>query len=464
MRNTWGALLAAGSLVVAPVAAAAQTTQVPAMSLHDALTYARAHQPSLRAAQARLAAARAATFVPRSEWLPQLGAAAELIGGTMNNTTASFVGVRTLDIPRIGATRVDPNAGWSEAYPSTLVGLGLRQQLFDFGRIAAQSALYDIDVELSRERADFEQLEVTLAVERTYYAVLAAKAVRTATEEAYQRARIRHDTVQAAVRGGMRAPIDLTRTDADLTRFDVERTRAQGAIDAAQAVFAAAVGSPELVLDAVPEAPAASENEALPPLGQALKEAQERDPAVRMAMAKLRQQHANTRAITMQLVPNLMLSASITGRSGGASSTSGPSGASGWLPETPNWDIAVVFTAPVFDGTVLAKRRVSQAQEEVARAEIDVLTRNQQAQIQRAYGIYTVAHATLRSLQAAAEAAQRNYDQANARFRAGLSNVVELADAESLRTDAEIQLAVGTFEVAQARASFNRAIAEGISR
>lgn len=440
------------------------------MSLSAALEYARAHQPSLRAAQARLAAARAATFIPRSEWLPQLGAAAELVGGTMNNSTASFVGVRTLDIARVGASRIDPNAGPGDAYPSTLVGIGLRQQLFDFGRIAAQSALYDIDVELSRHRADFEQLEVTLAVERTYYSVLAAKAVRTATEEAYERARVRHDTVQASVRSGMRAPIDLTRVDADLTRFDVDRTRAQGAIDAAQAVFAAAVGTPELLLDATPEAtPApgaegASEAAALPPLGQALQDAQQRDPAVRMALARLRQQQATTRAVTMQLVPNLALSASLTGRAGGAPGTSGPSGVSGWLPEIPNWDVAVVFTAPLFDGMVLARRRASQAQEEVARAEVDVLTRQQQAAIQRAYGIYSVAHATLRSLKAATEAARRNYDQANARFRAGLSNVVELADAESLRTDAEIQLAVGTFEVAQARASFNRAIAEGASK
>ena len=44
--------------------------------------------------------------------------------------------------------------------------------------------------------------------------------------------------------------------------------------------------------------------------------------------------------------------------------------------------------------------------------------------------------------------------------KAGLGTGVELADAETLRTDAEIQFALGRFEVARARAALGRAIAE----
>jgi outer membrane protein len=39
---------------------------------------------------------------------------------------------------------------------------------------------------------------------------------------------------------------------------------------------------------------------------------------------------------------------------------------------------------------------------------------------------------------------------------------VELADAEAVRTDAEIQLALGEFDLERARAAFGRAIAEGL--
>jgi outer membrane protein TolC len=60
------------------------------------------------------------------------------------------------------------------------------------------------------------------------------------------------------------------------------------------------------------------------------------------------------------------------------------------------------------------------------------------------------------------EAARANYDQADARFKSGLGTSVELADAEALRTEADIQLALGQFDLARARAAFGRAIAEGL--
>ncbi len=63
-------------------------------------------------------------------------------------------------------------------------------------------------------------------------------------------------------------------------------------------------------------------------------------------------------------------------------------------------------------------------------------------------------------LRSEVEASAANYEQANARFQLGMGNAVELADAEALKADSEIQLAVGTFELARARAELGRVIAE----
>ena len=60
----------------------------------------------------------------------------------------------------------------------------------------------------------------------------------------------------------------------------------------------------------------------------------------------------------------------------------------------------------------------------------------------------------------AVDAATANLDQANARFGKGLGTAVELADAEALLTDSQIQLAVGRFQRARARARLARVIAE----
>ena len=84
-----------------PESALAASGQLPAMTLSEALAYARQYQPTLRAAQARLEAARRAVTVVRSEWLPQVGATAQVFYGTMNNSTAMYLGVRTLDLSLI---------------------------------------------------------------------------------------------------------------------------------------------------------------------------------------------------------------------------------------------------------------------------------------------------------------------------------------------------------------------------
>ena len=86
---------------------------------------------------------------------------------------------------------------------------------------------------------------------------------------------------------------------------------------------------------------------------------------------------------------------------------------------------------------------------------MSIARERQIAAIEQGYVSLDVARMAVPGLQRAVEAAAKaNHAQADARFRAGLGNGVELADAEALRTDAEIQLALGLFEVARTRAAF----------
>jgi outer membrane protein TolC len=132
------------------------------------------------------------------------------------------------------------------------------------------------------------------------------------------------------------------------------------------------------------------------------------------------------------------------------------------LPYVPNWDAALVLTWPLFDGTVNARERAARAEEHVRREELDLARQQEVALIERTFIQFDVARTALPGLQQAVTAARANYDQADARFRAGLGTAVELADAEDLRASAEIDLALGQFDVARARAAFGRAIAEGL--
>ena len=444
----------------APLAFQPPPAPVHSMNLAEALAYARAHQPAVLAAVARIRAQAEQANVPRSQWYPTVGVTAQLFAATANNTTGTYVSPGQMDIPRIGATRGTATGSWSP-YASTFVGLGVNQELFDFGRIAAQAAAADALTDVERQRTRSVTLDVTFNVEEAYFSVFAAKAILKASQDAYERSRVHRELANAGVSAGMRSPIELTRANADLAQFDIARVRAQGGLSTAQTVFAATVGVPDPELDVAAAPPAPGE---LPDLSAAIQRAEAVDPRLHAAIAQLRAAELDTRAIRAETRPNLALTGTLSGRAGGApaSGTGTIPDSGGWVPSVPNWDIGVVLSWPLFDPTVSARASASRAREFVRTEDVSLVREEETALIREAYSAVDVARTVVPGLLRAVEAARANYDQADARFKAGLGTSVELADAENLRTQAEIQLVLGEFELARARAAFGRTIAEGL--
>lgn len=430
------------------------------MTLTEATDYAKSHQPAILAAVARVNAAKESAQIPRSQWLPKIGVTAQIYGGTENNTTAStVVTMPEVDIPRIGGTRsADPStAGW-QPYASTFVAAGGTQEIFDFGRIAAESAASDTKIDVAKQDVLVRSIDIQFGVQEAYFAVYAAKGVLASAEGAYARAKEHRDLAEAGVKSGLRSPIELTRATADLARYDVGRMRARGNVQLSQSVLAAAIGSNELAVDVSPEQPVV---DSLPTLQQALADAHQKSPWLQGAIARLKQQERQTTAIRAEMRPNIELSATISGRAGGAPPSSGPTFAGGWVPGVPNYDVGLLLSWPLFDGTIKARANASHEMESARRAEIEATKVALDAAVDRAYVQAVVARQALPALQRSLDGAVSNYSQAQARFGAGLGNAVELADAEALRSDSEVQLALGVFEVARARAALGRALAGG---
>ena len=459
---------AAGSQLPLPVVltflmvglgSAAQSQELPStppvMTLTEALAYSRAHQPELRQAQAEVAAREAEAQVPRAGWLPRVSMQAQWLVGTTNNTTTSFFNVRGADVPRVSSTPVTTTTSWTPS-PSSIVAANVNQQIFDFGRIAAQAAVADARTDVARAGAATVQLDTELNVEEAFNAVLAAKHILSATQEAYKRAEAHSRLAETGVRSGMRPPIDRTRAQADLAQADVQRTRAEAGLTTAQAGLAAAVGSSELMLDAAERQPS---DRPFPGLTEALRLADQNSPEVMAALARLRAGAAETSALTRELLPNLYFSGSVWGNAGGGQVASAalPVG-SGWLPSVGNYSLSVILEWHLLDPVMLARRRASRRHEQVEQAAIDVTRRAIILTVQRSYLDAVAAQKTLPGLLARVTASKANLEQAEARFRAGLGNIVELTDAEALLVTSQLELAVGQFNVARAASHLARAL------
>lgn len=456
LRFVGAAALAVTLASVATAAAAEEAAAPRKMTLDEAVTHARTHHLQVIAAKQRLAAAQADADVPSAQWRPRLGAFAEIIGSTANNSTTTLLNTPVVDLPRVGATRVDGDYSL-RPYPSTAIALGARQQVYDFGRIAAESAAAAMAAEIEKVRAASAALDVDFAVEQAYFAVLAADAIEDASKNAFERASKYRDQAKANVASGLRPPIELTRAEADVARYEAGMTRARGSLHVARAVFAAAVGVDDIELDVAGPVPDHGE---LPPLASMVGRT-ERSPVVLEGRARVEAQRAETRAIDAQTRPNLYLTGALSGRAGGAVPSASPTPwAEGWVPVVPNYDVGLVLSWSILDPTVGRRADASRAREQALASEAELAVRNQRAAIAAAWHEADVAAHTLSALERGADAARANYDQAENRMRVGLGTATELADAQALRTEADIQLAIGRFQMARTRAALERAVAE----
>ena len=413
---------------------------LPSLSLPAAIAYAQAHQPELLAARARLRAAEQEAEVPSAQWLPSLGVMGELVASSANNSTATPLTDRAVDLPRIGGTTVTDHASFRPE-PTTLLAIGARQELYDFGRIAAQSAAAKALSAIATSDVRRARLEITLAVTDAYYAVRTARALLEVATQAERRAALHRDFAQASVQSGLRSPIEVTRADADVTRFEVARIRARGSWQIARGVFAAAIGYAQPELDAAPDEPP---ERPLPTLARAQARAVELDPGVQLSIGRVRAERALADAISASNRPNLALSAEASLRAGGARSSNGvvPDG-QGFVPNVPNYSAGLVLDWPLFEASVDARARAAHGREHALATEVEVARLNALSRARQAYQNVEVARLASSALDKAAQAARANHEQAEVRFRAGLGTSTELADAETLRLNAEVEQVLG---------------------
>lgn len=430
--------------------------RVRAMTLDQSLAHARAHHPAAAASRARIEAALREADAVSAQWLLRVGAFAQVVGSTVNNSTTTMISNPTVDIPRVGATRVDRTADMTP-YASTAVAVGFRQELFDFGRIAAERAAASGLADVERQRATAVEIDTSFAVTQAFFAVQSARAVAQASRTAYERAVAHRDLARANVASGMRPPIELTRSEADVARYEAGTVRAEGALHVARSVFAASVGVADDELDAIGDPVTSPELPSLEDLAQRLAAT----PLAREAQARLDAQRSETRRLDAQTRPNVFATASVSSRAGGAPPSAGSvSVGEGFLPLAPNYHVGVVLAWSLIDPTFGRRAEASRARETSLGAEASFALRNQRAVLASAWRDAETSARSLDALARAEAAARANLDQAEQRFRVGLGTSTELADAQALRTEAEVQLAVARFQARRARASLDRIVQE----
>ncbi|MBY0447346.1 MAG: TolC family protein [Hyphomonadaceae bacterium] len=334
----------------------------------------------------------------------------------------------------------------------TALGALVSWEPFDFGLRKAHIA----EAEAGRRHAELgmarTRFELAAQTADAFLTALAADRTVAAATASVERAATIEQLVAALVSAELKPGADLSRGRAELAQARAQLVQAQQGARAARILLKQLTGDLPASLSAGPLLQLPSQ--------VVLPEAIEH-PAIAEQNGAIEVARSQSASLDRAYFPKFHLQAVGFGRGSGVQPDGRTGGAaSGLGPNVGNWGLGMSVTFPVMELAGLRARRESAAfrqRAENARLELvrrDIGARREQAQNALAASL-EVAALTPAQTQAARDA----LDQASARYRAGLATLAEVAEAQRLLTQSEIDDSLAKLQVWRGRLAV--AAAEG---
>jgi outer membrane protein TolC len=425
-----GGLLAL-TLALGPALAQAADRPVGRLTLELALEAAARHP---RLAQARAAAAGAAARLQqaRAGWFPS----ADLALGAWLGTPGAA--------PEPGGRLVDPAQPGAEIV--TAVTAGVSQPVWDFGRTGNQVRAGRAAVRAAGSDLEVVWADVDLGVRLAYHDAVAAEQLLRITGETVTNLERRLGVARMLVEVGKRPPSDVTKSRIDLANGRLARLAAASALTEVRLALAAAIGWDDLgeaTLETPPAAPAD------PSLAEILAGPLARRPELRSLDAQVAAQSARLAAQRSSHWPLLTAGADVAVR--GIDPPVGPT--------VPSWQLGLTLTVPLLAGGAdLARAREQQAALSGLEAARSALVLQLRLEARRLVDAVAAARARAEAARAIVVQAREHLAMTEARYTAGVGNIIELADAQTIGAAADAQQVGAEHELAVARARLQRAV------
>ena len=456
------ALLAASVIAVValtrPPAAQAQSAPQPVpgalvLTLDEAIQYAVDHYPTVRAAIEQVTASTAAVAVAQSAYLPRLETLWQSNRATANNVFGQLLpqGI----IPALSGP-VLPSVS-SQSVWGSATGALFWWEPFDFGLRHAGVVSAQAGLTQARAGEALTHLDVQNAVAQAFLNVLAAQRAVTAAQADLDRRSVLLQSVQALVNNQLRPGAEASRADAERAAAQTRLSQARQTLTIAQSTLTRVLGvaqggvtiagDPLLArlppMDIPPSTPSAH------PLAQARQAAIDQGRAFEDVLARTD-------------YPRVFVQSSVFARGSGANPNGlFGGGLDGLGLDRANWAAGVQILFPnLFDFSALrARKAVAAASTRSSMALYDEALLTITSQQQTAAALLQTTRAIAANTPIELAAAQQSEMQARARYDAGLASLIEVADAQSLLAQAEVEDQLARVDVW--RALLAEAVAQG---
>jgi outer membrane protein len=432
-------MFAIAALIVAvPVGNFAQQPPASPLTLAGAVELALKNHPAIREARAGSSAASGEITVARTAYLPRLDALWQANHATRNNVYGLLLPQNV--IPSVSGP-VLPTQSLDGVW-STAGGLLLSWEAFDFGRRAATVDVARAAAAAADAQRLVSQLDIASAAADAFLSVAAADATLAAARANVQRLTVFADSVRGLVQNQLRAGAELSRADAELAGARNRLAEAERNTAMARAALGNAVGAPatSIVIDADPLL-------RTPPRNSDAAFAATLHPRAVAADAEVTAARARGQVLATSYAPRIELQGAFAGRAVGRQ-IDGSADGSAFALDVPNWALGVSVTFPALDiFRNRARRSVEASRLEEASARYDRTLQALQTQEAQARAVVGAALQIAANTPLQLQAARDTYSQARARYDAGLTTVVEVAEAQRLLAQAEAEAAVANLVV-----------------
>jgi outer membrane protein len=410
------------------------------MTLSDAVDSAIRNYPSVRVSQEQINAAAAGIQLARTAYLPRVDAIAQVNRATRNNVFGLLLPqsvIPSMSGPVIGSNNF--GTAWGSA-----MGVLVTWEPFDFGRRKASVDASAAARAASEAALKKTQFDVSVAAADAYVTLVAAQETVRAAQAGVDRAEAISRTIHALVNAELRPGADASRADAELAAARTLTIQAQQAVEIGRANVSQFVGlppaqiavAPAKLLQLPPEAPVATLDLAA-------------NPTAVEQNAVVEQWKAQLKILERSYFPRFYAQASTYARGTGADVNGNIlGGVNGLAPTVQNSALGFTVQFSAFDRPAIRAKEAGQAatiRAETARYQ--QIATDLTAAWNRAVATLGGARNVAANTPVQVAAARAATDQATARYQSGLGNIDEVAEAQRLLTQSEIDDALSRLGV-----------------
>jgi outer membrane protein len=417
----------------------AQQTAAP-LTLPRTVETALKSYPSIRVSQEQINAAAAAIQLARTAYLPRVDALAQVNRATRNNVFGLLLPqsvIPSMSGPVIGSNNV--GSVWGSA-----VGGLVSWEPFDFGLRAANIGIAAAARAQSEATVKRTQFEVSVAAVDAYLTLVAAQETKRAAQAGVDRTDVFLRTITAQVNAQLRPGADQSRSEAELAAAKTQLIQAEQAIDISRANLGQFLG-----IDPAQIAVIAGNLVQLPSEQSPAPPNMASNPNVVEQSAAIEQARAQLRALERTYFPKFYLQAAAYTRGTGAEGNGDRlGGLNGLAPNFQNYALGFSVTFPILDRpSVRARESEQNAVIRSQEARSEQILVDLRAQWNRAVAALNGARRIAANTPVQVAAARAAVQQATARYQAGLGAIDEVAEAQRLLTQAEIDDALARLGV-----------------